>query len=91
MPENAPVPRPANVIADLTTLISKREKRVDEEKKDKQQKNIKKAVEKMQAAFSKPVNKAIKNLMGKMGVWSKLWGSETAYPDAICARPDSGH
>eukprot|EP00961_Rhodomonas_salina_P078618 1057408-Rhodomonas_salina.1 len=57
MPENAPVPRPADVIADLTALISEREKRVNEEKKEKQQKTIKKAVEnlKMQAAFSKPV------------------------------------
>eukprot|EP00961_Rhodomonas_salina_P164982 2223211-Rhodomonas_salina.1 len=65
---SGPVPRPADVIAELSELIQEREDKIEQERHEKQQANIKEAVSKMQEAFTRPGTKAIKQLMGKLGV-----------------------
>ena len=58
----------AAVLAELCGLIDERVSRIDAEIKVKQDLNIKEAVAKLREAFDTPGTKAIKILLGKMGV-----------------------
>lgn len=56
---------------------------VNTEIKAKQEINIKQAVDKMREAFDTPGTRAIRGLLGKMGVLHKLWGLETDYQSTV--------